>query len=66
MMPANRARFRPLQESIDICTKMLLQATYYGDEAEIEYWTKRRNGYAKLASQKGIQVQMTKIEIESE
>jgi len=45
---------------------MLLQATYYGDESEIEYWTKRRNGYAKLASQKGIQVQMTKIEIESE
>jgi hypothetical protein len=60
-------KFRPLQESINIVVKMLNVATYYGDPDEIEYWTRRYNGYMKLAAQKGITVRgMQAIEEEVE
>jgi hypothetical protein len=59
-------RFRPLQESIDICTQMLLRATYYGDVGEIKYWIDRRKGYAMLARQKGIPVKVTNVSVQEE
>ncbi len=65
-------RFRPFQESIDICTKMLVVAAYYPTEeitnpdgtkmTVVDYWIHRRNGYAKLANMKGIPVQVAKVE----
>jgi hypothetical protein len=57
-------KFRPLQESVNICIKMLNVATYYGDPDEIEYWTRRYNGYMKLASKNGIQVKGRVVEEE--
>ncbi len=49
-------KFRALQESVDICLRMLNVAMYYGGADEIDYWTKRTHGYQKLAQQKGIEL----------
>lgn len=49
-------KFRPIEESLEIVVKMLREADYYGDASEIDYWTRRYNGYAKLAIQKNIPI----------
>jgi len=58
-------KFRPLQESVDICLKMLNVAMYYGDTDEIDYWSRRIHGYQKLAQKNGVQLRPV-VEIESE